>query len=178
MLVTRERQVRCDGEGGARHAVARSRRVDGGKRICRLAARVLFAASIVLSLAAEAHAQAAPNTENPPVDRRAAEAEYNRVFQQLLKDPSDLDVLFRFVELASTLDYYEPAITALEGMLLVSPDLPQIKFELGVLYYLIASYDMARSYLTEARDTPNVPKEIHDRATAFLAEIDKRAPAQ
>jgi tetratricopeptide (TPR) repeat protein len=172
-----ERQIRRDDAVGVRRAEAR---FVGGTltRICRVAAGALFAISIALSLAAAAYAQSAPPPESAPPDRAVLEAQYNQLFQQMLKEPNNLDVLFRFAELASTLDNYEPAITALERTLLVNPDLPQIKFELGVMYFLLKSDDIARGYLSEAHDAANAPKAIRDRAAEFLAEIEKRAPAQ
>ncbi len=127
--------------------------------------------------AAESLAQSAESGPSAavPQTKSELEAEYNRTFEQMLKNPADLDTTFHFAELATELGNYEAAISALERMLLFNPELPRVRFELGVLYFRLGSYDIARTYLTEARDAPGTPKEVQARANAFLAEIDKRA---
>ena len=45
---------------------------------------------------------------------------------------------------------YEAAIGALERMLFYNPNLPRVKLELGVLYFRLHSYEMARSYFNAA----------------------------
>ena len=49
---------------------------------------------------------------------------YDKAFQELFEDPSDLDKSFRFAELAVRRGNFEGAISALERMLLLNPDLP------------------------------------------------------
>jgi Flp pilus assembly protein TadD len=75
----------------------------------------------------------------------ADEAEYDAAFQEMLRKPSDLDTLFKFAMIASRTGDLEGAISALERMLLVDPDLPRVRLELGVLYYRLGSFEVARS---------------------------------
>ena len=56
-------------------------------------------------------------------------------------------MLFRFAALAAQTGDLEGAISALERMLLINPDLPRVRLELGVLYYRLGSYEVARTYL-------------------------------
>ncbi len=119
-------------------------------------------------------AAATPAAKNAaPSDAAAAQGDYDRAFQEMLRNPDDFDASFRFAQLAAELGHYEPAISALERLLLLNPDMPEIKYELGVLYYLIDSYAVARTYLTEARDAPSASDEIKKRAIAFLDELDR-----
>ena len=104
-------------------------------------------------------------------DRALAEA-YDKAFQELFEDPSDLDKSFRFAELAVRRGNFEGAISALERMLLLNPDLPRVRLELGVLYFRLGSFQLARSYLTRVRDAENVPDEVRGRVEVFLAQID------
>lgn len=97
---------------------------------------------------------------------------YDKAFQELYEDPSDLDKSFRFAELAVRRGNFEGAISALERMLLLNPDLPRVRLELGVLYYRLGSFQLARSYLTRVRDAENVPDEVRDRVEVFLAQIE------
>ncbi len=104
-------------------------------------------------------------------DRALAEA-YDKAFQALFEDPSDLDKSFRFAELAVRRGNFEGAISALERMLLLNPDLPRVRLELGVLYFRLGSFQLARSYLTRVQTAENVPDEVRSRVEVFLAQIE------
>ena len=97
---------------------------------------------------------------------------YDKAFQELFEDPSDLDKSFRFAELAVRRGNFEGAISALERMLLLNPDLPRVRLELGVLYFRLGSFQLARSYLTRVRTAENVPNEVLGRVEVFLAQIE------
>jgi len=122
----------------------------------------------VASLPGAALAQAVPQ------DNAALDEAYNKAFQDLFGDPGNLDKSFRFAELAVQKGNYEAAITSLERMLLVNPDLPRVRLELGVLYFRIGSYQISRTYLQRVKESPNVPPEVLARVETFLEEIDKR----
>ena len=80
-------------------------------------------------------------------------------------------MLFKFAAIAAQTGDVEGAISALERMLLINSDLPRVRLELGVLYYRLKSYDVARTYLEGALESPNVPPEVRSRAEQFLAQI-------
>ena len=61
------------------------------------------------------------------------QTQYDAAFQQMLKQPANLDVLFKFATLASQTGDLEGAVSALERMLLIDPNLPRVRLELGVL---------------------------------------------
>ena len=69
---------------------------------------------------------------------------------------------------------FEAAISALERMLLINPNLPRVRLELGVLYFRLGSYQVAKTYLDRAVEGENVPDEVRQRVETFLAEIEKR----
>ena len=75
-------------------------------------------------------------------DAAELRAEYDALFQQLFQDPGNLDLTFRFAEVAVQVGNFEAAISALERMLLYNPNLPRVRLELGVgvLYYRLGSY--------------------------------------
>ncbi len=102
------------------------------------------------------------------------EAEYDAAFQDMLQKPSDLDVLFKFATIASKTGDLEGAISALERMLLVDPDLPRVRLELGVLYYRLGSFEVARSYFEVTLKSASLTPDVKARAEQFLAESDKR----
>ena len=112
-------------------------------------------------------------------DAEEVRAEYDELFQRLFRDPGDLDLTFRFAEVAVQIGNYEAAISALERMLLYNPNLPRVRLELGVLYFRLGSYALARAYLTRAIEGADVPDDVRQRVEVFLAEIEKRlSPSQ
>ena len=107
-------------------------------------------------------------------DLRTPQERYNAAFQEMLRSPGDMDILFRYAALATAVGDYEGAISALERMLVLNPNLPQVRLELGVLYYRIGSYLVARSYLDGVRKTEGAPPEVRGRAEQFLAETNRQ----
>ncbi len=100
--------------------------------------------------------------------------EYDRAFRAMMADPGNLDKTFTFAKLAIVKGDYEGAIGALERMLLINPNLPRVRLELGVLYFRLGSYQTARNYLATAIESPTVPPKVRKRAKTFIAEIDRR----
>ncbi len=107
----------------------------------------------------------------PAVASSDLNRQYDAAFQAMLAQPANLDVLFKFASLASQTGDLEGAVSALERMLLINPDLPRVRLELGVLYYRLGSYEVARTYLESALKTPNLPPEVRNRADQFMAEV-------
>jgi len=130
---------------------------------------VLLAAGATVTVGARA--QTAGEISNDAELQKA----YDDAFASMMADPQSLDKTFAFAELAARKGDLEGAVSALERMLFVNPDLPRVKLELGVLYFRLGSYETARAYLQAALDTPNVPDPVRERANSFLSEIDKRA---
>lgn len=102
------------------------------------------------------------------------ERQYDEAFQEMLRQPANLDVLFRFATVASQTGDLEGAISALERMLLIDGNLPRVRLELGVLYYRLASYEVARTYLEGALKSPNLPADVRGRAEQFMAQVEKQ----
>src|SRR5471030_3202240 len=117
-------------------------------------------------------------TQPAPVTSADAQRDYDAAFQEMLKQPANLDVLFKFATLASLTGDLEGAISSLERMLLINPNLPRVRLELGVLYFRLASYEVARTYLEGALNSPNLPPEVRQRAQDFMAQIvDREQPS-
>ncbi|HEY8565464.1 MAG TPA: tetratricopeptide repeat protein [Beijerinckiaceae bacterium] len=120
---------------------------------------------------AAAMACGAAQAQNQAVIR---DPDYDALFQRVLREPGNLDLSFRFAETATRLGDYEAAIGALERMVFYNPNLPRVRLELGVLYFRLGSYEMARSYFESAIAAPDTPADVRVRVSGFLAEIDRR----
>ena len=102
------------------------------------------------------------------------ERQYDDAFQEMLRQPANLDVLFKFATLATQTGDLEGAVSALERMLLINPSLPRVRLELGVLYYRLGSYEIARTYIETTLKSQALPPDVRGRAEQFMAEIEKR----
>ena len=143
-----------------------------GQRIGALAAAGAFALGLLfVQLAAE---QPAAAQSAAAAAAAAANPEYQALFKRMYADPSNLDVTFKFAELATKLGDYEAAIGALERMLYFNPNLPRVKLELGVLYHRIGGLKIAKSYFEQALATPGVPPDVVQHVNEFMQNIDTR----
>ncbi len=98
---------------------------------------------------------------------------YDEAFTAMMSDPQNLDKTFLFAELAARKGDLEGAISALERMLFVNPDLPRVKLELGVLYFRLGSFETARAYLQGALES-SPPEPVRQRAQGFIDQIDRQ----
>ncbi len=134
--------------------------------------RILFVVA-GFGAAAVAHAQ-----QPTPANARSASGvvadDYDALFKATFKDPSNLDLSFRFAEQAVARGDYEAAIGALERMLFYNSNLPRVKLELGVLYFKLGSYDLAKGYFEDAIRGGDVPPEVKAQVAVYLAEINRR----
>src|SRR5882757_2748740 len=123
-------------------------------------------------------AQARDIAQAPAAASSEVQKQYDDAFKETMRKPADLDVLFHFATLAAQTGDLEGAISALERMLLIDPNLPRVRLELGVLYFRLASYEVARTYLEGALASANLPPEVRQRAQDFMAQIvDREQPS-
>lgn len=95
------------------------------------------------------------------------------LYQGILARPSDLTNTLQYATNASA-DDIESAIGTCEQLLFYNPKLSRLRFELGVLYFRLGSYEMAGSYLRSALQMPDVTPEIQQRAEDLLAIVNKK----
>ncbi len=128
-------------------------------RLCRASA--IACAFVLVGLAVQ------------PVPARAQDLSQDQLFQQMVAQPANHDVTFEFVRVARSRGDYEAAIGALERLLFYNPNLPQVKYELGSLYFQLGSYEMARRYFKEALASPTLNPATRQRIEAYLPETEK-----
>lgn len=114
-------------------------------------------------------AQPAPPSGTPEQQER-----YRASFAAMMAEPSNLDKAFAFASAAIQVGEFEGAVAALERMLIINPNLPRVRLELGVLYYRLGSFEVARTYLAGALEAKDMPAEVRQRAERVLAEIDRQ----
>ncbi len=125
--------------------------------------------SLAAGLATSAWAQGA--SPDAPEEARKT---YDESFRAMLGDPANLDKTFAFAQAAIAVGDLEGAISSLERMLFVNPNLPRIRLELGVLYFRLGSFVAAKQYFESVLEQPDLPQPVKERVDTFIAEIAKR----
>jgi hypothetical protein len=98
--------------------------------------------------------------------------EMDELFQQLLKDPKNVELTFKYAESAIKAGNLEAGISSLERLLLLDRNFPGVKLQIADLYSRLRSYDMARAYLLQAEQEPGVNQQELARIAEMRAEID------
>ncbi|MGA7429227.1 MAG: tetratricopeptide repeat protein, partial [Xanthobacteraceae bacterium] len=97
----------------------------------------------------------------------------NPLFLNNLTQPSDLTNTLQYAAYASANDI-ESAIGTYEQLLFYNPALSKIRFQLGVLYYRLGSYEMARGYFKSALEQQDMQPGLRQRTEDLLADDDKQ----
>jgi hypothetical protein len=102
------------------------------------------------------------------------ESQQQQLFERMVREPTNYDVTFEFVRVATARGDYEAAIGALERLLFYQPKLTRVKYELGSLYFRMGSYEMAKRYFLEARQSPDLSPVTRERIDTYLPDAEKQ----
>jgi hypothetical protein len=138
--------------------------VRSGLARCKLGAGIAAAA---LWLTIAAGPAAAQNVSDLARD-------LNPLFQRIVASPSDLDNTVNYGAAAAKAGDIESAIGTYEQLLFYNPHLSRVRFELGVLYFRLGSYEMARGYFKSALRMRDMSPELRDNTEQFLEAIDRK----
>ncbi len=96
------------------------------------------------------------------------------LFQGVLTRPANFNNTLQYAASAVQAGDIESAISTYEQLLFYNPKLAQTRFQLGVLYYELGSYDMARGYLQSALEMPDITPDLRQKTEDLLALADKK----
>jgi hypothetical protein len=102
-------------------------------------------------------------------------SEQQRLYEQMVQQPANYGITAAFVEVAVRRADYEAAIGALERLLFYNPNMPLVKYELGVLYYRLRVYDIAKRYFSEAQASPELSAATKAKIEDYLADADTQS---
>lgn len=105
--------------------------------------------------------------------RSELQRDADQLFEQLLKDPKNIDLTLRYAEAVAKLGNLEAAISSLERLLLLDRNYPGVRIELAQLYMRLNSLEVARAYLNQAEQEPGVTPAARARIQRLRAEIDQ-----
>jgi hypothetical protein len=109
-----------------------------------------------------------------PVAAQDASDEQERLHAQMLREPTNYQVTFAYVKVATDRGDYEAAIAALERLLYYNPNLAHVKYELGTLYFKLRSFDMAKRYFKDALVTPGLDPVTRSRIEGYLPDAERQ----
>jgi hypothetical protein len=98
----------------------------------------------------------------------------NPLFQRMLASPSNLNNTMQYAVGTAQNGDIESAIGTYEQLLFYNPALSRVRFELGVLYYRLGSYEMARGYFKSALQMRDISPELREKSEEFIADIEKK----
>jgi tetratricopeptide (TPR) repeat protein len=112
---------------------------------------------------------------SPAVAQTAPEAVAdNALFQTMLNRPSNLDAALRYAVNTKKAGDIEASIGTLERLLFYNPNLLDVRFELGTLYFRLGSFEMARGYFQTVQESAKTTPEMKERVQEFLDAIEKK----
>lgn len=101
-------------------------------------------------------------------------AEQARLFERLISEPDNLDLMFDYAKLSIRLEDYEGAISTLERMLIYRQDLFRVRLELGVAYFRLGSYAASELYFDQVLADPNTPESVKQNIQPYKDAIAGR----
>ncbi len=111
-----------------------------------------------------------------PVAAQVAEQAnvFDHTFQAVLNNPANLNNTLRYAAGVTQDVDVENAISTYDRLLFYNPALSRVRYELGVLYFRLGSYQQAQVYFESALRMRDVTPELAQHAQEYLAIIARR----
>lgn len=95
------------------------------------------------------------------------ETDRDAVFAQLLSAPTDRALMLRYARLSVQMRDYEAAVSTLERLLDLDPGDTRARYELGIAYYALGSYELARYHFGLAEQGSGLNAEEREALAAY-----------
>jgi tetratricopeptide (TPR) repeat protein len=95
-------------------------------------------------------------------------------FQTILSNPGNLASQVKYAAGAKGDTDIENAISAYDRLLFYNPALSRVRFELGVLYARLGSYQQARAYFESALQMRDITPEMAEQAQWYISILDRK----
>lgn len=104
-------------------------------------------------------------------DKPQVEKEFLLAFDRMYKQPGNVALTLDYAKLAVEMEDYEAALSPLERLLMLNPSLPEVRLELGVMYFKLNSKLVAKEHLRLVAEDLSASEDVQKRAQAFLAKL-------
>lgn len=139
--------------------------------VSRLAASLLAVVFLTVS-APVVQSQELGQVLNAAEAKRDLRERQKALFEQLLAEPDNIDLMFTYARVSIDLEDYEAAISTLERLLIYRQDIPLVRLELAVAYFNLGSYEVAKLYFEQALDEPDLPARAAARIKPYMEAIE------
>ena len=139
----------------------------------RLGAFILLIVSAIVGGCQTSHDNTGQLAKAPTPE---LQRQYDEAFQEMLAQPGKPEIVIKYAKAATDAGDLEGAIAALEGLLLIDSDLPQVQLQLAGLYYRLKAYEVSRTYLETALKSPTLTPDVRQMAEQILAKMPKGSP--
>jgi tetratricopeptide (TPR) repeat protein len=102
------------------------------------------------------------------IGQGTTEPDYVQLYEQLQRDPANVELNRRYAEAAEQSGDLEAAIGALERILVIEPDAPSVRLQIGELYLRLGSTAAARTFLEPLIASGTTPEDVR---TAALRDL-------
>lgn len=103
----------------------------------------------------------------------ASETSLSLLFEEISRNPDNLNANFRYAKLAERHGKYYESIAAYERMLIQNPKLDRVKLDLALLYVKVGSLQDAERLFEEVK-SKNPPQQVIDNIDKVLASVEKK----
>ena len=100
--------------------------------------------------------------------------DYDSAFREMMAQPTDLDLTFRFAELAIVAGDLEGAVSAFERLLIFNPDLPRIRFVMDPLKPVFQGPRRSRESRAASGFRPGRPPAPKDGGRSSMRPVSGR----
>jgi tetratricopeptide (TPR) repeat protein len=129
-------------------------------------AHFLALSVVIISLLCAATPQSAQARDKSQVAR-----EFHAAFEKMYAKPGDVNLTLDYAKLAVELGDYESALSPLERVLMINPNLPEARLELGIMYFKLNSKLVAKEHLKLVVDDASADAALKQRAQEYLAKL-------
>ncbi len=133
--------------------------------------RIAGRCAVCMCLAAIPLAAAAQNLGLGSFSQEDLRAKQVELFELLIEQPDNLDLMFEYAQVSIRLEDYEAAISTLERMLIYRQDLSRVRLELAVAYFNLGSYAASELYFDQVLADEKTPDTVRARIDRYKEAI-------
>ncbi len=102
------------------------------------------------------------------------DAQRQAMFKQMMADPSNVKLALKYADLSAEAGDLEGAISTLERLLILAPNLAELNFDLGKLYMRLGAFEQASTYFKVVAALPDATPDMKAQAAGYLTVANRQ----